>query len=63
MSYFVRFDYSRLGRGGRGRGRGRGGIGAASSGARQATACLILKEQAHEKVGELRVWGISLGPY
>jgi hypothetical protein len=23
---------------------------------------ILLKGQSHEKVGELRVWGISLGP-
>jgi hypothetical protein len=39
-----RFDFSRLGRGGRGRGRGRGGNNGGGSGAREALDILILKQ-------------------
>ncbi len=39
-----RFDFSRLGRGGRGRGRGRGGNNGGGSGAREALNILFLKQ-------------------
>jgi hypothetical protein len=38
-----RFDFSRLGRGGRGRGRGRGGNNGGGSGAREALNILFKK--------------------
>jgi hypothetical protein len=40
-----RFDFSRLGRGGRGRGRGRGGNNGGGSGAREALNILVFLKQ------------------